>query len=99
MYGEDFDFEDKAVAEVKQLTKMVLDYCSPTNKGSEVESFPFLRKIPYIKWKYIAAEEEIKKKKKETIGVRTTHYKVNSSYSYNLPFTLLLLLCSQLCDK
>ena len=77
MYGEEFDFEDKAVAEVKTLTKAVLAFCSPTNKGSEVESFPFLRKIPYIRDKYIHAEDEIVRMKRETIGARSAHYKVS----------------------
>ena len=48
MYGEEFDFEDPAVTEVKILTKTVLDFSSPTGGGSEVESFGFLRKVPKL---------------------------------------------------
>lgn len=77
MYGEEFNFDDKAVSEVKVLTKAVLHFCSPTNKGSEVESFPILRKIPYIRDKYISAEDEIVRMKNDTIGARSDHYKVS----------------------
>lgn len=76
MYGEEFDFEDPAVAEVKLLTKTVLEYCSPTNSGSEIESFPFLRQVPYVKNKYLNAEKNLINMKKESIGKRSSHYQV-----------------------
>ena len=96
MYGEEFDFEDPAVTEVKILTKTVLDFSSPTGGGSEVESFGFLRKVPYLKNKYLKAEEAIKKMKKETVGKRSAHYQVILT-TVTLSMSCNILLSTKVC--
>ena len=96
MYGEEFDFEDPAVTEVKILTKTVLDFSSPTGDGSEVESFGFLRKVPYLKNKYLKAEEAIKKMKKETVGKRSAHYQVILT-TVSLSMSCNILLSTEVC--